>query len=284
MCNQRHRWPAEGLWLKCAETCEAAGLDFGLCQSGPQGDQMGNLGEVRWRGHLPGCAQGVLPTIKDRVIIGGLPRWLSKGGRESACQCRRLRFDPWVGKILWGRAWQPTPVFLPGESHGHRSLAGYSPWGHKKSPHDLMTKQQHNNRKCSQKDGVGHDAAPLDWWRLENTVPGAKCRGVGMGTMPFGGCDPTKAVLSGSHSPLRLALISCGCCCWLDTPKQGAGSVQGGTPVWPLLPGLSSLPFLPWHLEWACFLIQKGPQALVQSIPKWQIIQSPSVTAPQITG
>ena len=132
MCNQRHRWPAEGLWLKCAETCEAAGLDFGLCQSGPQGDQMGNLGEVRWRGHLPGCAQGVLPTIKDRVITGGLPRWLSKGGKESACQCRRLRFDPWVGKILWGRAWQPTPVFLPGESHGHRSLAGYSPWGHKR--------------------------------------------------------------------------------------------------------------------------------------------------------
>ena len=35
-----------------------------------------------------------------------------------------------VGKILWRRAWQPTPVFLPGESHGQRSLAGYSPWGH----------------------------------------------------------------------------------------------------------------------------------------------------------
>ena len=36
-------------------------------------------------------------------------------------------FDPWVGKIPWRRAWQPTPVFLPGESHGQRSLAGYSP-------------------------------------------------------------------------------------------------------------------------------------------------------------
>ena len=36
-------------------------------------------------------------------------------------------FDPWVRKILWRRAWQPTPVFLPGESHGQRSLAGYSP-------------------------------------------------------------------------------------------------------------------------------------------------------------
>ena len=45
----------------------------------------------------------------------------------------RGRFDPWVGKIPWGRKWQPTPVFLLGESHGQRSLAGYSPWGHQGS-------------------------------------------------------------------------------------------------------------------------------------------------------
>ena len=38
-------------------------------------------------------------------------------------------FDPWVGKIPWRREWQPTPVFLPGEFHGQRSLAGHSPWG-----------------------------------------------------------------------------------------------------------------------------------------------------------
>ena len=41
-------------------------------------------------------------------------------------------FDPWVGMIPWRREWQPTPVSLPGESHGQRSLAGYSPWGCKK--------------------------------------------------------------------------------------------------------------------------------------------------------
>ena len=41
----------------------------------------------------------------------------------------RHSFDPWVGKIPWRRAWQPTPVFLAGESHGQRSLVGYSPWG-----------------------------------------------------------------------------------------------------------------------------------------------------------
>ena len=52
--------------------------------------------------------------------------------KEPACQCRRRErrgFDPWVGKIPWRREWQPTPVFLPGESHGQRRLAGYSPWG-----------------------------------------------------------------------------------------------------------------------------------------------------------
>ena len=49
-------------------------------------------------------------------------------GREAVCQCRRGQsrgFDPWVGKIPWRRAWQPTLVFLPGESHGQRSLVGY---------------------------------------------------------------------------------------------------------------------------------------------------------------
>ena len=57
----------------------------------------------------------------------GLPRGHSS--KESTCQCRRLkrhRFHPWVRKIPWSRKWRPTPVFLPGESHGQRSLAGYS--------------------------------------------------------------------------------------------------------------------------------------------------------------
>ena len=50
--------------------------------------------------------------------------------KEPACQCRRLMrlgLDPWVGKISWSRAWQLTPVFFPGEFHGQRSLACYSP-------------------------------------------------------------------------------------------------------------------------------------------------------------
>ena len=42
-------------------------------------------------------------------------------------------FDPCIEKILWRRKWQPTPVFLPEESHGQKSLVGYSPWGCKES-------------------------------------------------------------------------------------------------------------------------------------------------------
>ena len=50
--------------------------------------------------------------------------------KKPACQCRRCkrcRFNPWVKEISWRRKWQSTPVLLPGESHGQRSLAGYSP-------------------------------------------------------------------------------------------------------------------------------------------------------------
>ena len=53
-------------------------------------------------------------------------------GKEPACQCtshRRRGFDSWVGKIPWRRAWEPTPIFLPGETHGPGSLTGYSPRG-----------------------------------------------------------------------------------------------------------------------------------------------------------
>ena len=53
---------------------------------------------------------------------------------KSVClQCRRLGFDPWIGKILWRRKWQPTPVILPGKSHGRRSRVGYRPWDRKES-------------------------------------------------------------------------------------------------------------------------------------------------------
>ena len=60
-------------------------------------------------------------------------------GKESACQHRRYGFDPRVKKNRWRRKRQPTSIFLPGKSHGQRSLMGYSPWGHKRVGHDLAT-------------------------------------------------------------------------------------------------------------------------------------------------
>ena len=85
----------------------------------------------RFAHHIFKCLQYSLLWIQ-RIECQGLPRCASS--KEPACQCRRHKrqgFDPQVRKIPWRRAWQPTPVFLPGESHGQRSLVGYSPWGHK---------------------------------------------------------------------------------------------------------------------------------------------------------
>ena len=69
-------------------------------------------------------------------------------GKESACSGRRSGFDPWVGKITSSRKWQPTPVFLPGEFHGQRSLTGYSLWGHKESDFNTHT-HRHPTDKSS---------------------------------------------------------------------------------------------------------------------------------------
>ena len=75
-----------------------------------------------------------LPTSHSYLLRDTAPGGTS--GKESACQCRRHKrysFDPWVGKIPWSRKWPPTPVFLPGKSHGQSSLVGYSPQGSKES-------------------------------------------------------------------------------------------------------------------------------------------------------
>ena len=67
-----------------------------------------------------------------------LPWWL-----RSKKQHRRLRVNPWIGKNPWRRECQPTPVFLPGESHGQKSLEDYSPWGHKElDTTELLTHTQ----------------------------------------------------------------------------------------------------------------------------------------------
>ena len=81
-----------------------------------------------WNPGFPHCGR-TLYQLSHKGSPGGT------SGKEPACQFRRQRrrFDPWVRKAPWRRAWQPTPAFLPGESHGQRSLVGYSPHGHQES-------------------------------------------------------------------------------------------------------------------------------------------------------
>ena len=82
------------------------------------------------------CEQTTAHLAPHLSVLGitGFPGGASD--KEPACQFRshkRRGFDLWARKIPWRRKWQLTPVFLPGEPHGQRSLAGYSPWGHKVS-------------------------------------------------------------------------------------------------------------------------------------------------------
>ena len=84
-------------------------------------------------------------SYKDLRFLMGFPGVAS--GKEPACQCRKCKrrgFEPWVGKIPWRRAWQHTPVFLPGESHGRRSLAVYSPQS--RTELDTTEATQHSHR------------------------------------------------------------------------------------------------------------------------------------------
>ena len=81
--------------------------------------------------------------VKDREVWHAIVHGVTKSwarlsdwttdGKESACSCERLGINPWIRKMPWRRKWQPTPVFLPGELHGQKSLAGYSPWTCKES-------------------------------------------------------------------------------------------------------------------------------------------------------
>ena len=90
-----------------------------------------------------------------------LVKWQSfpggSAGEKHTRPCRRPKrpgFNPWVGKSPWRRKWQRVLVFLPGEPHGQRSLAGYSPWGHKDSDMTEYTHagiQTHTHSKISVK-------------------------------------------------------------------------------------------------------------------------------------
>ena len=129
--------------------------------------------------HGPPCLSGGTPCSKVLQACVNRNCWNSRGpntlctkdsqlpkavsGKESACQCRRFRSDPWVGKILWRRAWQPILVFRPGESSGQRSPAGHSPWGCGES--DTTERPRHqcqfnSSLRKGQPDGKDEDVSP----------------------------------------------------------------------------------------------------------------------------
>ena len=79
------------------------------------------------------CSEAALLTgwgFLDQIMKEWLYGWASPVAQQERYRShRRRRFNPWVGKIPRRRTWPPTPVFLSGEPHRQRSLAGYSPWG-----------------------------------------------------------------------------------------------------------------------------------------------------------
>ena len=77
------------------------------------------------------CRSMIPPRVKTVSALSSISSGAS--GEERTCRCRRQELDPWARKVPWKRDWQPTPVLLPGEAHGQRSLAGYSLWGRKES-------------------------------------------------------------------------------------------------------------------------------------------------------
>ena len=98
---------------------------------------------VRLLPYLIYCNRAIINIGVHIFVQTSVPRSMPRKGTAGSCEssiflkgfytCRRLWFNPWVGKIPWRREWQPSPVSLPGKSHGQRSLIGYSRWGRKES-------------------------------------------------------------------------------------------------------------------------------------------------------
>ena len=147
-------------------------------------------------------------------------QWLS--GKESACSAGADGFDPWVWKIFWRRAWPPTPVFLPGQSHGSRSLVAYSPWGRK-------SRTRPSNLACTHLLANGAVInLTFRWfcWSIANSYsfatpmdcgpPGSSVHGIsqqgcwsGVPFPPSEGLPDQGILLSSGWEPFLTALVPC---------------------------------------------------------------------------
>ena len=137
--------------------------------------------------HVPSPLLCLLSLVKYLPLDLG-STWGCPGGldsKEIACNTGDPGLIPGGVKIPWRRKWQATPVFLPGESHGQRSLVGYSPWG------------------CKELDRT--ESLPLIYiltWGFPGGSDGKKsaCNAVDLGLIPGLGGSPAKG--NGNHSIL----------------------------------------------------------------------------------
>ena len=121
-------------------------------------------------------------TVRQMGFPGGA------SDKEPACQCRRCkrcRFDPWIRKISWRRAWQPPLVFLPGEPHGPRGLVGYIPWDHRES--DATRWPTHTHTHTHEFTTVSNHLCP---WDLQARILELVCQSLFQGILPTQGSNP----------------------------------------------------------------------------------------------
>ena len=128
---------------------------------GPQGFSVHGISQARileWviisfsRGSSPLRDQTQVSYIANRFFTAEPEKSMSLMVKNPSASTETEVSYP-LGKILWRRKWQPTPVFLPVKSHGQRSLAGYSPWG---SQRVRLNSSSSNNNKISQKEKGKH--------------------------------------------------------------------------------------------------------------------------------
>ena len=119
-----------------------------------------------------------------------------------------------AGKVPWSRAWQPTLVFLLGDSHGQRSLAGYSRWGHRKSRHNLATRKQQSVLYCSYlrcQSASGSDCpwGPSSWSHPLGHLPKVRHPGPGL---HWSSVLPGRAFQGDTLPGVRLEVLPTGAC------------------------------------------------------------------------
>ena len=188
-------------------------------------------------------------------ISGRLPRRYND--KEPACQSRRCRVDPWVGKIPW-RRWQPTPVLLPGKPNGQRSLEGYRPRGRKESAvtdglsTDIISGNASFTPPVLKSDGSAFNSSLF----LQLSKPPVS-------TPEYPSCVPS--LMLWSNPPASLA-------CFPQEPQTSTffpPSYQGL--LWTQEPGwaFSNTPLkvFTWHQVLSTIQVAEGPLSLGSSLP-----------------